>query len=144
MVRTVTRVGTNPSTSTTVRRKKRLGSPAFLHLVLRVVAQQSELFGLYATRDPHPDWRRERERELEAQGKPLDAVEFEVVLWELRRRNGIVDIWLGGPAPPSPEELPPGFRPELYPETPPGFITGEEGGEDSCAGEEPGSSVPWT
>ncbi len=135
--RTVRREGGSPYTAASLRTKKRHGRAALLDLALRALAQQCELFGLYATRDPRTDWRRERARELEEKGEPLDAVDFEVVLGELMRRYGIIDVWLGGPAPPTPEELPPGFRPPVYPDAPPGFTQEQEGGESPCADEEP-------
>lgn len=136
VVRTIRREGSRPYAATSLRTTKRAGDAAILHLAGRVGAQQNELFGLYATRDPHTDYRREQARERREDGKPLDAVELEVVLFELMRRYKVIDIWDGGPAPPTPDKLPPGFRPELYPETPPGF-TEEEQGEDPCADEEP-------
>ena len=144
VVRTVRRVGSNPYSATSVRTQKRVGTAAILHLALRARAQRSELFGLYASRDPHTDWREERARELREQGHPLDSLPLEVVLWELDRRYGVIEVWHWGPKPPTPEQLPPGFRAPLYPGPPPGFIPDREGGENPWADEEPNQNGAWT
>lgn len=84
-----------------------------------------------------PTVTKEQARELSQQGKPLDAVPVEVVLWELQRRYGVIEVWEWGPEPPTPDKLPPGFRSPLDPDAPPGFIPEREGGKSSCADEEP-------
>lgn len=119
VLRTVHREGSNPYTSTSTRTDKRVGSAVLLGLILDCARLQSELQGLYATKDARTDWRKERIRELREQGKPLESVQLEVILVELMRRNGIIDIWAWGPAPPRPDQLPPGFRPPVYPKAPP-------------------------
>ena len=135
VVRTVERAGANPSTTRSIRSHRRVGTPGFLRLFVRAVAQQSELFGLYRTVDAKDEWRRERALELREAMAPFEALEVDVVRAELIHRHGIIDIWLVGQAPPRPEELPPGFRPDVYPELPSGLVPEEEGGWGPCAGE---------
>jgi hypothetical protein len=88
-----------------VRKRRQVGNPAFLDGVMNCVRERCKLLGLYAGSNL-PRWRSvEGGGEDGADDNPVDVER------ELSRLNADLDDWARSCRRPSPDELPPGFRP---------------------------------
>jgi hypothetical protein len=87
-----------------VRKRRQCGNPAFLDGVMNCVRERCKLLGLYAG-SSLPRWRPVEAGGGDGTEEPVD-VEREVA-----RLNADLSEWAKSCRRPSPEELPPGFRP---------------------------------